>query len=50
MAIGGGYNLAENTKVKIQYRTVTVDNYCDMSLSADEKKSSGIKTEIVTAF
>lgn len=45
MAIGGGYNLAENTKVKVQYRTVTGESGSDY-----ERKSSDIKTEIITAF
>lgn len=44
MAIGGGVNIAENTKVKVQYRSVKSE--CGSS----ESTKSQIKTEIVTAF
>jgi len=44
MAIGGGINLAENTKVKVQYRSEKTEQ------GSSESTSSNIKTEIVTAF
>jgi len=48
MAIGGGINLAENTKVKVQYQSVKTDNLD--GVKGDEKTESGVKAEIITAF
>ncbi|MBU1487458.1 hypothetical protein KKH56_05355 [bacterium] len=45
MAIGGGVNIAENTKVKVQYRSVKTEVGSDY-----EETESDIKTEIITAF
>jgi len=48
MVVCGGINIAENTKVKVQYRSVKTDN--NGNVKDAEKTESGVKTEIVTAF
>ena len=48
MAVGGGYNLAENTKVKVQYQSVKTDN--NGNSKDAEETNSGVTAEIITAF
>lgn len=50
IALGGGYNLAENTKVKVQWRNLKEENIEIRGVKIPEKTTNALAGEIVIAF